>query len=184
MFKKIETMFNISMVFSIVFAILGIVMIANPTTALNVICTSIAIVVIIKGIIWVANHFSKSEDNQTDTLVVGIVLIVLGIILMTHSKYIEVIVGLLVGISIILESVSDINVSFKLRKTEAPWLLTFCLSIITFIVGVVLVCNPQESAETVMIWSGISLLINSVTTFVDKKIFKKYIKEVKKVLIK
>ena len=103
---------------------------------------------------------------------------------MTHPKYIEVIVGLLVGISIVLESVSDINVSFHLRKTDAPWLLTLCLSIITLIVGIVLVCNPQESAETVMIWSGISLLINSVTTFVDKIIFKKHIQEIKKVFTK
>ena len=32
MFKKMETMFNISMFLSVVLAILGIVMIANPST--------------------------------------------------------------------------------------------------------------------------------------------------------
>ena len=180
MFKKMETMFNISMVFSIAFAILGIVMIANPTTSLNVICTIIAITVIINGIVWVANHFSKPEDNKMDTLVIGIVSIILGVVLMTHPKYLEVIVGLLVGIWIILESASDINISLKLRKSEAPWLLTLSLSTIALIAGIVLVCNPQESAQTLMIWSGITLLINSVTTFIDKIIFKKYVKEVKK----
>ena len=109
MFKKMEKMFNISMVFSIVFAILGIVMIANPTTSLNVICTAIAITVIIKGIVWVANHFSKSEDNQTDTLVIGIVSIVFGIIFLTNAQYLKFIVGLLLGITIVLESASDIK---------------------------------------------------------------------------
>ena len=179
MFKKMETMFNISMVLSIVLAILGVIMIANPTTSLNIICTTIAITVIIQGILWVANHFSRSEDNKMDTLVVGIVSIIIGIVLMVHPKYLEVIVGLLVGIWIILESASDINVSFKLRKTDAPWLLTLSLSSIALIAGIILVCNPQESAQTLMMWSGITLLINSVTTFIDKIIFKKYVENIK-----
>ena len=181
MFKKMETMFNISMFLSVVLAILGIVMIANPSTSLTVICTAIAITVIVQGVIWVANHFSESEDNKMDTLVIGIVSIIFGIVLLTHPKYLEVIVGLLVGIWIILESANDMNISFKLRKSDAPWILTLCLSTIALIAGIVLVCNPQESAAALMVWSGITLLIDSVITFIDKIIFKKYVKEIKNI---
>lgn len=178
MLNKLKTAFNASIIFSIMLAILGIIMIVNPRTSLEIVCTTIAIYIIVKGIFSLIMYFNKSNVYlPVESFVSGIVSIILGVVLLQNPNYLNIIVGLLLGIWIILESVNDINISIKLRKTNAPWLLTLCLSIFSLMAGIILICNPQESAETLVIWSGIVLLINSIVTCLDKIIFKRYAKE-------
>ena len=179
--KKLKRMFNLSIVFSILLAILGGAMIIHPNVTLNTMCKILAVYVIIRGICKVIMHFKESDTYLPyDPLMPGIVSIIMGLILFTHPNYIETLVGILVGIWIVIESINDINISWKLRKTEAPWLITLILGIISLIAGVVLLVNPGESADMVMVWSGIILLVNSITSCIDKFIFKKYVNEIKR----
>lgn len=115
-----------------------------------------------------------------EPLVPGIISIIIGIVFFMNPDYFETVTALLVGIWIILESINDVSISWKLRKTDAPWLITFCLSIISLLAGIILLFNPHESAEVLLMWSGIILFINSVISVIDKFIFKKYVKELKK----
>ena len=179
--KKLKRMFNLSIVFSALLAILGVVMIIHPNVTLTTMSKILAVYVIIRGVCKVIIHFKESDIYLPyDPLMPGIVSIIMGLILFTHPNYIETLVGILVGIWIVIESINDINISWKLRSTDAPWLITLILGIVSLIAGIILLINPAESAEAVMIWSGIILLINSITSCVDKFIFKKYVKEIKK----
>ena len=179
--KKLKSIFNLSIIFSVLLAVLGVVMIIHPNVTLNTMCKILAVYVIIRGICKVFMHFKESDTYLLyDPLIPGIVSIIMGLILFTHPNYIETLVGILVGIFIVIESINDINISWKLRKTEAPWLITLILGVISLIAGIVLLANPSDSADMVMIWSGIIILINSITSCIDKLIFKKYVKEIKK----
>ena len=179
--KRLKRMFNLSIIFSILLAILGVVMIIHPNVTLITMSKILAVYVIIRGIFKVILHFKEIDDYMPfDQLMPGIVCIVVGLILFTHLNYIETLVGILVGIWIVTESLNDINIGWKLRKTEAPWLITLILGIVSLIAGIILLVNPAESAEAVMVWSGIILLINSITSCIDKFIFKKYVKDIKK----
>ena len=179
--KRLKRMFNLSIIFSILLAVLGVVMIIHPNVTLNTMSKILAVYVVIRGICKVIIHFKEIDDYMPfDQLMPGIVCIVVGLILFTHLNYIETLVGILVGIWIVTESLNDINIGWKLRKTEAPWLITLILGIVSLIAGIILLVNPAESAEAVMVWSGIILLINSITSCIDKFIFKKYVKDIKK----
>ena len=179
--KKLKRMFNLSIVFSGILAILGVIMIIHPNVTLITLSKIFAVYVIIRGICKVILHFKELDEYMPfDQLMPGIVCIVVGLILFTHPNYIETLVGFLVGIWIVTESLNDINIAWKLRKTDVPWLITLILGVVSLIAGIILLVNPAESADAVMIWSGIILLINSITSCIDKFIFKKYIKDIKK----
>ena len=181
MIKKAKNIFNASIVFSILLAILGLVMIINPGTTLDVMCKIFAVIIILKGLFLVVMNFKDSNVYLPfEPLVPGIISIIIGIVLFMNPDYFETVTALLVGIWIILESINDVSISWKLRKTDAPWLITFCLSVISLLAGIILLFNPHESAEVLLMWSGIILFINSLISVIDKFIFKKYVKELKK----
>ena len=180
--KKLKRMFNLSIIFSILLAVLGVVMIIHPNVTLNTMSKILAGYVIIRGICKVILHFKEIDNYMPfNQLMPGIICIVVGLILFTHPNFIETLVGILVGIWIVTESLNDINIAWKLRKTDAPWLITLVLGMISLVAGIILLVNPTESADAVMIWSGTILLINSITSCIDKFIFKKYVKDIKSI---
>ena len=181
MVKKAKFYYNASIVFSILLAILGFVMIFSPGTTLDVMCEILAAIVTIEGISLIVMAIKKSNTYLPfEPLVLGVISIIIGIILFIHPSYLETIAGIIVGIWIIVESVYDVSISLKLKETDAPWGLTLCLAIVSLIAGIILLVNPQLSAEALLIWAGIILIINSITSIIDKIVFKNYVNELKK----
>lgn len=181
MLKKMKQIYNVSIVFSILLAVFGVIMILVPEMALDVICKIFAVFIIARGLFLVVINFQNQDVYLPfEPFTSGIISIIMGIVLLIHPNYFEAIAGILVGLWIVIESINDISISIKLSKTEVPWLITLILAILSLIAGIILLFNPQKSAKALVIWSGIILIINSITSCIDKFIFKKYVKEIKK----
>ena len=93
---------NLSIVVSIIYAILGFIIVANPVTTLNIVSYTVSISAIIYGIvITIINVANFKEEGN---LLFGILLLVMGIALLIYPSSLNILISLGIGIWFIASS--------------------------------------------------------------------------------
>ena len=177
MLEILKRELNISIVTSIVYVILGIIIISNPEATLSIVGTVIAVLAILYGIIVsIINIANIKEEN---TLVIGILLIVMGIALIIYPNSLSVLISLGIGIWFITSSVTRIKYSVILKDVpEVNWVVLLVGAIITLIIGITFVFAPLASAVALTTFSGVMMIIYSVIDIVEIILIKKNMKEI------
>lgn len=165
-----------SLISSIIFAILGIILITNPEETVKVISYILGGIFILTGVIRVINYIvTKGKyDIYNDGMFFGIIAIILGIVTICYSKQIGNIFRVLIGVWIVYSSIVRIDISFKLKVLEnKTWLYSLIIAIAMLICGIYIACNPGAILVTI----GIVILIYSILDIIESIIFLKDIKK-------
>ena len=178
MFNIIKKELNISIIASIIYIILGIIIVSNPDSTWKGIGIAVAILAIILGIIMTIINI-KLEGNS----ITGILLIVIGIALIIYPSSLSILIALLIGIWFISTSISRIKLSIKLRKVkEVNWLVILIVSIITLLIGISFVFAPSVAADNLAIISGILMIVYSLCDVFEALFIKKNVRAIEKAL--
>ena len=165
-----------SIISSIIFIIVGIVLIINPEGILKGISVGLAIIFIALGIFKIF-QFVKEKGNYNFynyDLIYGIVAIIIGLITFFFLDTIETFLRIIIGLWIFYSGVIRIDFAFKLKSMELKtWIiaLIFALCMIGF--GVFIIANK---ASTIVIL-GILIIIYAVMDLVEGILFMRNVKE-------
>lgn len=154
-----------SLVISIVLIILALFLIFKPTESLNFIVILIGIVLSILGIMHMISYFSSSKEFKSLSfeLIEGIAYICTGILLIINPNLINEFLATLVGAGMIIQSIIRFQFAFNLKAIDNKgWGIMLILSIITFILGIVIIFNPFATIIAVTTICGIMLLISEL----------------------
>lgn len=172
---------NISIVASLFYVILGIIIIAFPEQALTVVSKIVAIFAIIYGIVVTIINIANIKEGRN--LLLGVLLIVMGTALIIYPSSLNVLISLGIGIWFISISVSRIRFSTFLREVEEiNWLVVLISSIITLIIGISFVFAPLASAVALTTISGILMIFYSLIDIFEVIFIKKNIEAIEKVI--
>lgn len=167
----------ISIIESVIFAILALILIWYPVTTLRIISCILGIVFIVIGISKVANYFMSkgNSDFYNYDLIFGLMAAVLGIITIVCSDTISAIFRIVIGVWIVYSALIRINISIKLKsmKMEA-WIPSLVLAIIMLICGIYVALNSGSVVATI----GIIMLVYSIIDIIENVIFMKNVKDV------
>lgn len=165
----------ISVITSLIIAILGIIIIINPDATLKFISTIFGISIIIIGILRFFSSFSTKTIDGTinfQNTILSIIVIILGIIVIFYSQTIQALIGITLGLFIIYSALIRFVFSIQIRTFETKiFLASLILSILMFICGIYLLFN----ANAIVISFGIIMVIYSVIDIIEQIIFIKYI---------
>ena len=167
----------ISILKSIFFTILGIILVCKPGETLKEISCILGIIFITIGIFKIINYFSAHGryDFYNYDLVYGLIAIVIGLITMIFSNTISSIFRIIIGIWIIYNSVIKMSLAFKLKDIALPlWTSTLLLAILMFICGIYITLNSGAILVTI----GTIIIIYSIIDIIDDIIFMKNIKDI------
>lgn len=146
---------------SAIMILLGILMIIMPETSVSVIGTVCSIFMIIIGVIKLIGYFSKDLFRlafQYD-LIFGILLIILGAVMLLHPENLIKVICVVIGISILADGLIKIKTAMDSKSFGLKyWWLILAAAIISCVIGAFLLFRPFESAVTVAIIIGISLV--------------------------
>ena len=158
-----------SIVESIIFAILGIILIANPEETVKVISYILGAGLIIVGIFQILNYIKMNgqSDLYNYHLIYGIMTIVIGIITIIYSATIGSIFRIIIGIWIIIAGVTKFQLAFNLRGIDSKWIVVLLSSIISIILGVLIILNPFSTVMTITVISGIILFITEICNLIE-----------------
>ena len=181
MYKKFKKITNISIFISMLFIFIGILLILFPETSLNVLGYSLAIALMIIGGYLIGLDMRLKEYILVDLFPAGVLFVILGIIMIIHPNILAIIIPIVLGIYFILTSSFSLKLSSTLRSVDSSkWILTFLISVLAIICGIILIANPFQTSITITIFIGIIMIIYAICNIIDMLYYKKYIDEILK----
>lgn len=156
------------MLLSVFFCGLGIFFIVKPEISITTIGIIIGSALIVFGGVKLVGYFSKDLYRlafQFD-LQFGILLIVLGLITLIKPDETMTLMCIMFGIAIFTDSLFKITIALQSKKFGIKqWPLVFVLSLLTAVVGLLLIFRPLDSAHAIMVLFGVSLLVEGILSF-------------------
>lgn len=152
-------------VMSIVFSVIGVLLIAMPDISAKVIGLFVGIAMIVFGAVRLVGYFSKDLFRlafQFD-LGFGILMLALGVIVLTKPENLMTFLGVALGISVLIDSLFKIQIALDSKQFGIKsWWLIFAMAIITGIMGLILITHSAVGAQLLTILLGISFIIEGV----------------------
>ena len=171
-----------SILTSVVFAILGLILAFYPGTTLKVISCILGIIFIVIGIFKLVNYFlAKGKyDFYNYDLIFGLMAVVIGIVTIIFKDTIESIFRIIIGIWIIYSSLIRMSASFKLKTMKIDaWMYSLILALLMLACGIFITFK----SGSIVIAIGVVMIVYSIIDIIEDVIFMKNVKDIFFILI-
>ena len=151
---------------AVIFIALGIVLILWPGATMKTICYLLAAMLLALGVASLINYLRKDISGiiYRYDLVVGLCAILGGILVVVKvdklTDLIPAVLGFLVTMSGILKMQNSVDI---LRLGHGTWHVAFAMAIVNIVAGIVLLMNPFEAAQILIMCLGIALVYSGIT---------------------
>lgn len=159
-----------SLISSIIFAILGIILIVNPEGTVKLISGILGTMFIIIGLYKLATYFANRKDNNFYDLNLsyGIIAVILGIVTIVYTREIGSIFRILIGIWIIYSAITRMNLSVRLKAIDSKaWIYSLIIALAMFICGLYIIFT----ANAIIVTIGTIILIYSILDIIESILF-------------
>ena len=159
-----------SLVSSIIFAIIGIILIAYPEGTIKFISYVIGIMFIAVGLYKGINYIKNKEiyNMFNYDMALGIIAIIIGAVTIAYSNQIGAIFRIMIGIWIVYSAIIRMSLSAKLKVIESnTWIYSLIIAFAMIICGVFIICNSGAIVVTI----GTIILIYSILDIIESIIF-------------
>lgn len=166
--KEIGTKALIS---SIIFLILGIILLVNPEGTIKFVSYTLGIMFILVGIVKIISYI-KNKGNfnfYNYDLINGIIAVIIGIFTIIFSQEIGNIFRILIGLWIIFSSITKIVFAFKIKNfyNSNYWIFSLIIGILIMFCGIYIISNPG----TVIMTIGTIILVYSILDIIERITF-------------
>ena len=180
MLNKLNKYLNSGIILTIVFLLVGGILIVKPDISFNIISYLIGASLIVSGI-YLFIIDSKTKNIFINVFLYAILLTLIGILIILNPITLKVILPIFLGLWFLISGIFKIRLDIYM-KDEPYFILSIITNIITVICGVILLINPVESVSAITISLGIIIVVSSISSLIDIIIFKKNINNVVKYL--
>ncbi len=180
MLNKLNKYLNSGIILTIVFLLVGGILIVKPDISFNIISYLIGASLILSGI-YLFIIDSKTNNIFINVFLYAILLTLIGILIILNPITLKVILPIFLGLWFLISGIFKIRLDIYM-KDEPYFILSLITNIITVICGVILLINPVESVSAITISLGIIIVVSSISSLIDIIIFKKNINSVVKYL--
>lgn len=159
-----------SIIGSIIMCLIAILLIAKPETMLNTVITLFGIGMLLDGIFSIILYIVTDKEQKifSNALAEGILGILISVLILIKKDFVISIIPVIVGIWIIIKSITKIQLSLNIRSVdEKSWILLLLSSLITLVIGIIILVNPFDTMVSVTMIAGILLLVTGVIDIVE-----------------
>lgn len=159
-----------SLLLSVIYVALGLVLIIWPATSARTICFALGAVLLVVGIFHIIAYAVQNYYSSVirQSLTIGIVLSLLGVFIMLRTNNVLKTMPFVFGILLVADSASKIQRALDLRRAKMRlWYITFLGGLITAILGIILIINPFTAIIALNIYIGVSLIVNSISNLIS-----------------
>ncbi len=156
-------------VISLALCVLGTAVLLFPDLSIALLGTLLGIVLIVFGCVKLVGYFSKDLFRlafQYD-LAFGVLLIALGVIVLVRRRDAVSFLCAALGIFVLADGLFKVQITVDAKPFGIrQWWLILAVALVTAAAGIVLVVRPGESARTLMILMGVSLLAEGLLNLI------------------
>ena len=175
---------------SLLLIVLSVFLMLKPIEIIGTLIKVIGMILLICGVFDFANYFvNKKEESLFDYgLVKGIIEITIGVLFIFKYDLLINLFPWILGLIIVFINIFKLQTAISLKEFESNYMTGVIISSLSIILGLVIVINPFETLEVVIIVSGAVLLISELSNIIYSisvlKFFKKTDKVVKDIVTK
>ncbi len=162
--------------------ILGLIVSFRPSTSLNVIAVLIGLLLVISGIFHLIRVFDRGESHRIWLGITGLLLVVIGVVLIRHLDLTVALMGLIIGITWIVQGISALATAISGGPGEGRgwW---FFFGIVSLIAGIVVTAVPTSSVTTIAVLVGIWFIIMGLFEIVGGFMIRRAINEAQATMV-
>ena len=160
-------------IISILFVILGVLLIIKPSEMMSVIYILLGMVLFIMGFLKLVDYFT-SKDKEDYLLTFALIATVLGVIVLCCSDVITGIFRVALGIWIIASGIRNFQTSLVWKEVKSGlWTITVLCALFMIMAGIVILVSRTLAIRIV----GIAIVIYAVLDIIARLIFMKKIQD-------
>ena len=188
--KYIRKLGRNSIIISIILIACGLFMLVNPIDTVYIIMILFGCLLVIDGLVHLISYFSIKDEYRffSSELAQAIIYIILGFVLVCNYDNVSILLPIILGIWIIVESIYKLQIALNIRDVyDSHWGILLAMSIITGLLGMIILFNPFDSlALFIRIAGAIVIFVELIYIFEDFSIIsqvgkiEKFQKEVNK----
>lgn len=161
-----------SLLKSILFLILGVILFTNPGGILRFLSYIVGGILVIIGVLNILSYLKTQkklniEDNKK--LISGIILIVLALVVVLFSSFIETIIRLVFGGWIIYSGVSKLIEAINIKDDKTTFYVTLVISILMIICGFYIAITANLVFSLLGLFIMIYAILDIVSYVMKKK---------------
>ena len=165
MIKYIKEYEKRSIISSIIMILTASLLIVRPEAILNTIITIFSIAIFLDGVFAIIFYiFTDKEQRMFGTeLAEGIIEVIAAVLMLINKSFMISVIPVIVGIWIGIKSIMKLQISFNMKNAnEKGWIFLVISSIVTLLIGIIIVINPFDTMVTITVLAGILLLITGI----------------------
>lgn len=153
---------TVSFVFlSVLYLLLGIVLLLWPTTVMDLICYGFGIILLLYGLFSILG-FCRSEDRKGGAfleLFLGIVAVAVGAVMILCPPLIQSIIPVILGLYIAIDGLLSVKRTLELHRMDySRWNIHLILSLISAGLGIFVIFHPLLTEAALFQVIGVILL--------------------------
>lgn len=148
---------NLSIITMLIGLLVGIILIIWPSEAVGFVSILCGVTVILLGAGAWFSYFTKFKS--TILAILGTMAVIAGIVICVKYKSIISMMLLLFGAFVIISGVVDLISAIDAKKNNLKsWIASIIMSVITIILGIIVIVNPFNSSVVITRILGIGLI--------------------------
>ena len=179
--NHVSNIINYSVILTVLFFLVGVVLILFPNLDILTISYAISILMIVLGAFLVM--YTMNKLSLMNFFSFGVLQIILGIIILIYPFALVTLLPISIGVWMILKSSIDFRLSLVLKSAKVKdWIYVAILSILAIICGIMLIIKIEIVTIELTVIVGIFLTAYSLTSIIDIAIFRENIDKMAKKL--
>ncbi|MDO4522349.1 MAG: DUF308 domain-containing protein [Eubacteriales bacterium] len=157
-------------ILSVAYIVIGIVLLVWPDISVRTLCYVFGVGMLIFGGAYLIIYFTKDRllSVMQPDLVIGVVGVSTGVFILLKMEYMLEIIPFALGIVSLLGAVVKVQHALDLRHIRSGhWYVMLLWALILGILGALLVANPFESLEVIVVLIGVALIIDGVGNLIS-----------------
>jgi len=141
--------------------IIGLIVALHPSGSVDVIAVLLGVLMLLSGLFHLIRVFDRREPHRVWLGIAGLMFIVIGVILIRHLHLTRSIIGLIIGITWIVQGLAALigGISGGVREGRAWWIVFGAASLIA---GIAVVSAPASSLNVLATLLGIWFMVMGV----------------------
>ncbi len=163
MFKRMR---NTLIMISILYLLIGIIMLLYPARVSDLICYFVGIMFLFIGIAGIVMYVKDEVKTpfSSASLIISIIFGALGIYIILNPQKFASFIPLIIGIFLIFDSVSKLSSAFDLKKFGySNWWGMLVVAFIVLVCGLVLIMNPFGAIQVTIMIIGSMLIFDAIS---------------------
>lgn len=169
-----------SLITAIIMLAVGIVVLIWPAAANRILAFVLAALVLIAGMVRTFFYFYRHESTSPFSfggLTLGLTLLAVGLFLLLQPEVLIAVLPVILGCMLVFTGFGSLQTGFSLMRLKInKWFIPLIFALAALICGFLALFNSFGTANVLMVFLGISIVVEGVLQLVSLYLFRKNVK--------